>query len=331
METYQNEHASPGNLARLGLSMKKYAKAIWIEIGGVVVLLFIASFMMMGSFMVGDPDAMFGVENGIYVLIGGMIALEIFVLVRYIQFTLQLKVAGEVTNSPLLQKAWKYLLAAILSSVVLRIYSEVFMVGIIRSFLTLDYAGMDLEQMLDAVDALAYTAEVLSIFVTIIPVAFQLMFAVLFHKWTQSLAAEHHGDFLYMALEQGANLIRIGTFLSFIPLIELVGALILPLGYGKTGKALELISPNHQSTSTYENQMPYGHTPFDITTQPRPPYTRSSTGSNDGPASQTQMGGAQNPVRPPNSGNPRKLCPFCGTKLPNPGAAFCSMCGKEIQ
>ena len=104
---FQNENESPGALAGLGTSMKQYAKSQWIEMGGIVVLIFITSTIMVGGLLSGDPNDMTGVETGIFVLIGGMLAFEIYVLFRYFQMGYWLKITGQSTNNHQFQKGTK--------------------------------------------------------------------------------------------------------------------------------------------------------------------------------------------------------------------------------
>jgi len=302
----------------LGKSMSQYAKSLWIEIGGIVVLIFITSILMAGRLMSGGGS---GVENGILVLIGGMIALEIFVLVRYFQLILQMKVTGESTNNIQLQNSTKYLFAAAITSVLFRLYSEFFGGGSISQLLALDFSGMSTEEMLNAIDSTMVPMGTLMVILSYIPIIFLFVFAITLHKWAQTLGAEHHGDFTYTALEQGTNLIRIGAIIMFIPYVEIIGPIILLLGYGKTGKAILIISPNHRPTA-YGNQPHPGHTPFDA----RPPASSSSAESEFSQISQSQSPPSPSPKRV----GSLTLCPFCGTPLPNHEAKFCSMCGREF-
>ncbi|MHA1746016.1 MAG: zinc ribbon domain-containing protein [Promethearchaeota archaeon] len=323
---FQDETESPGALMSLGKSMKLYAKSLWIEIGGIVALIFITSILMAGSLMSGGES---GVENGILVLVGGMIALEIFVLIRYFQLILQMKVTGESTNSLQLQNSTKYLFAAAITSVLFRLYSEFFGGGSISQMLALDFTGMTAEEMLLAIDSTTTPMSTLTLVLATIPLVFQFLFAMTFYKWAQTLSADHSGDFLYTAVERGANVIKIGSIIMLIPyidimgpfiiLLEIIAPLILLLGYGKTGKAILIISPNHRSTA-YGNQTHPGHTPFDA----RPSASPSSA------ESEFSFPSDSSPTPTPKRVGPLTLCPFCGTQLPSPDAKFCSMCGREF-
>jgi hypothetical protein len=313
---FQDENQSPGALMGLGKSMSQYAKSLWIEIGGIVALILLTSILMAGSIMSGGGS---GVENGILVLIGGMIALEIFVLVRYFQLIFQMKVTGESTNSLQLQNSTKYLFAAAITSVLFRLYSEFFGGGSISQLLAVDFTDMNPEEMLNAIDSTMVPMGTLMVVLSYIPIIFLFVFAITLHKWAQTLGADHHGDFMYTALEQGTNLIRIGAIIMFIPYVEIIGPLILLLGYGKTGKAILIISPNHRSTA-YGNQTHPGHTPFDA----RSPTSPSSAESEFSSLSDSL------PTSTPKRVGSLTLCPFCGTQLPNPDAKFCSMCGREF-
>ena len=60
---FQDETESPGALMGLGKSMSQYAKSLWIEIGGIVALIFIGVFLNI-IFILGselskfEPDAL---------------------------------------------------------------------------------------------------------------------------------------------------------------------------------------------------------------------------------------------------------------------------------
>ncbi|MHA1646581.1 MAG: zinc ribbon domain-containing protein [Promethearchaeota archaeon] len=294
------------SLVEMGQSMKKYAIAQWISMGGgliagLILLIVTSTFIpQTGSSTMGNIGGMM-----IIIIIFGilMLAISIYNLVCFIQFLIKLKIAGEETGDQNLQKAYKMQIATLIISILLPIIMLIIMVPIFTTFI-----NNPTEDITSIIFGLL-VPYLLLMLGALVAVVLQILSVVAIDSWGQSVRAQDMQDINSMEIAEGTNLMKWGQIVNIIA--GGIGTIIYIVGLQKAGKNIEIYFQNHSFSGSSASG----------------PQMASYYGQ-----SQTTMGNQMYQSAPSNAQTtPLSHCPYCGNQLPDPNASFCSICGKKIR
>ncbi|MCK5345138.1 MAG: hypothetical protein KAR20_17130 [Candidatus Heimdallarchaeota archaeon] len=290
--------------------MKNYGLAMIISLGFsflLVIFVYFSYFMIIFE-MASSMENYDSILTRLYGLLGGFVfilvlacAMGIFVFVRYIQFMMSLKRAGEDTRDSHLQQAFKLELSAMIATIV----AYVFLVVLITFF----YFPF-IEQVMYEADEFLRLMLLFYLGVGIlvlIPIVLQITSGINFAKWAETLSMQQPSNYLLHKMADSVKYIKWGRILSVIPMVYALGPFVVIYGFWTGGKAIMDVYTPRGGVNTLNVHAP-----------PLTSYEHSQ--------SQGDYGGPT--LRPVNTRS--DVCVYCGAPKANPDAAFCAVCGKEL-